>query len=163
MSLHATTVYDRERVRTEAQLARAAEQSRHEITKLALELLQQRHHAQHVVNVENKQRAMALVEGKLSTAAVELAARHDREVTELEDAKFALFEEFDTRRVAWANATTADEPQLAAEEASKHAALIETMVADKLREDNEAQQSLQSTISNVPYFGCVSAPTETKL
>jgi len=154
MSLHATTVYDRERVRTEAQLARATEQSRHEITKLALELLQQRHHAQHVVNAENKQQRMALVEEGFSTAAVELAARHDREVTGLEDAKFALFEEFDTRRV-WANATTAGERQLA-DEAAKHAALIETIIADKLREDNEAQQMLNNAIYNLEQaYPCV--------
>jgi len=162
MSLHATTVYDRESVRTKAQLARAAEQPRHEISKLALELLQQRHRAQHVVNVENKQRAIVLVEGKLSTAAAELAARHGQEVTGLEDDKFALFEEFDVRRVAWANATTADEPQLA-EEASKHTALIEDVVSSKLREDEQAKKSLQSTIWNLEVgYGCVSTPTETK-
>jgi len=161
MSLHVATVYDRERVRTEARLARAAEQSKHEISKLALELLQQRHHAQHVANVENKQRAMALVEDKLSIASAELAAWHDQEVTDLEDAKFALFEEFDKRRVAWAG--TIGATALLADETAKHAALIESTIADKLREDNEAQETLQNTISNATRkFGCVSAPTETK-
>jgi len=131
MSLHTATVYDRERVRTEVQLARAAEQSRHEITKLALELLQQRHRAQEVANIENKQQAMVLVEEKLTTIAAELAVKHGKEVTESEDTKFALFEEFDARRVAWASAVGAM-AQLA-EEASKHAVLVEAMMADKLR------------------------------
>ena len=160
MSLHTATTSDRERVHAEALLVHAAEKSRHEISKLALELLQQRHRAQHVVNVENKQRAMAVVEEKLSTAAVELADRHGKEVTDLEDAKFALFEEFDARRVAWAG-TTGAAALLAAEEASKHAALIETIMADKLREDNEAQQSLQSTIHDISSK-CVSSPKNTK-
>ena len=97
MSLYTAATSERERVRADAQLARATEQSRHEITKLALELLQQRHGAQHVVNVENKQRATALVEGQFSAADAEIAARHGQEVTNLEAAKFALFEEFDTR------------------------------------------------------------------
>jgi len=165
MSLYTATTSERERVRAEAQLARAAEQSRHEISKLALELLQQRHHAQHLVNVENKQQATALVEDKFSKAAVELAARHKQEVAESENAKFALFEEFDTRRVAWAGASaiTATEPQLG-DEVSKHAALIETMMEDKLREDNEARQTLQSTMNYLDRtYLCVPTPTETKL
>jgi len=162
MSQYTATTSDRERVRGEALLARAAEQSRHEISKLALELLQQRRHAQHVVNVENKQRTMAIVEEKFSTAAAELAGRHGKEATDLEDAKFVLFAEFDTRRVAWASATTAHDPQLA-EEASKHAALIETLMANKLREDNEAQQTLQTSIPSLRQdYGCVLSPTETK-
>ena len=164
MSLHTTTTSERERVRADAQLARAAEQSRHEISKLALELLQQRHHAQDVVNVENKQRAMTLVENKLSAAAAELAARHGKEVTDLEDAKFALFGEFDTRRVAWANAAMADDPQLV-DETSKHAAFIEIMTADKLREEDEARQTLQSTIDKLRrgLYACVSTPKETNV
>jgi len=159
MSLHTATTSDREPVRAEALLVRAAEKSRHEISKLALELLQQRHRAQHVVNIENKQQAMAFVEEKLSTAAVELAARHGKEVTDLEDAKFALFEEFDARRVAWASATGA--AALLAEVASKHAALIETTMAEKLREDDEALRTLQSIIHDISSK-CVSSPKKTK-
>ena len=163
MSLHTTTTSQRGHVRADAQLAHAAEQSRHEISKLALGLLQQRHHAQDVVNVENKQRAMTLVENKLSAAAAELAARHGKEVTDLEDAKFALFEEFDTRRVAWASATGAV-AQLA-EDASKHAALIEVMTAGKLREEDEARQTLESTIDKLRrgLYACVSTPKETNV
>jgi len=160
MSLYTAATSERERVRADAQLARATEQSRHEITKLALELLQQRHGAQHVVNVENKQRATALVEGQFSAADAEIAARHGQEVTNLEAAKFALFEEFDTRRVAWAGTTRAT---ALADEVAKHAALVEATMAGKLREDNEAQKLLQRTIHNIQVYNeCVSTPTETK-
>jgi len=161
MSLYTATTSERERVRADAQLARAAEQSRHEIGKLVLELLQQRHHAQHVVNVEDKQRAMALVEGKLSAAAAELAARHNQEVTESEDAKFALFEEFDTRRYECAVTTGAT--ALLADEAAKHAALVEATMTDKLHEDNQANQVLQSSLYNLGQTqGCVPSKSETK-
>jgi len=149
MSLHIATTSDREHVCTEAQRARAAEQSRHDISKLALELLQQRHNAQHLTNVETRQQGMAYADTELERAAAELIAKHDREDAKSEDAKFALFEEFDTKRQAWAAAASKTTTELLAEEGLKHTALVEALMVEKLSDNRDARKALQIALQEV--------------
>jgi len=147
MSLHTATTSDRERVRAHAQIARAAEQSRHEISKLALELLQQRHRAQHVANAETREQELAYADSEFEKAATKLALKHNKEAITSEDAKFALFDEFDAKRQAWAAA--ASKTEVPSEECSKHEALVHSLAEKKLSDDKDALAALQSAIREV--------------
>jgi len=135
MPPHAATTFDREHVQIEAHIARTAESSRHEISVLALELLQQRLRAQHLRNIETHAEVMEYLEKKQLADATTLASEHDKEATELEDVRFALFEEFDVKRQAWATAMK----QLLDDEKLKQAEVIESLTA-KFNGDRKMQR-----------------------
>jgi len=74
---------------------------------------------------------MESAEKKHQADAAALASKHEKETAELEDTRFALFEEFDAKREAWA----ATKKGLFEEEGSKHAESVEKLVAQKSAED----------------------------
>ena len=148
----------RRRIHAEAQLARDAERSRQEISKLALKLLQRRHCERHLANVDVRQRATAQVDSELSSDAAELVSKHAWEITESEDARFVLFEEFDAKREVWAAAVTTE--RLLVEEGCVHADLVESLKIQKQYEDEAAGEKLESTVKMLRQegiFACVAA------
>jgi len=136
MSRHtATTRLNREHIHAEAYRARAAHDSRYDISVLALELLRDRHRTRHFTSDKAKQKAMLSIDERHSENAARLAFKHEKEATELEDARFALFEEFDTKREAWATTTK----RLLQEQDSKYAEAFETLMAQNVEEDRTTQ------------------------
>ena len=121
MSQDATTTFDREHIRAKAHLARVAVGSRQDISQVALGLLQQRQREQHLANVQIKQRAAAAIEQKYAADTTTLNSKYNKETAEWEDARFALYENFDKKRDAWAAAVN----RLLKEESAKHAQLIQ--------------------------------------
>ena len=148
MSLRSATVFDRERIRAEAQQARDGVNTKRNIDKLAYQFLEQHHREQRLANLENKQLVIAALEAKHSTETAELNSKHAQEISEIETTKFALFEEYDTRRAAWVEAVQADE-KLLVDEGLKHATTVGSLVAQKLREDSEELQQLQLFIQKL--------------
>jgi len=148
----------RRRIHAEAQLARDAERSRYEISKLAMRLLKQHHREQHLANVDVRQRATAQVDSELSSDAAELISKHTWETTESEEARFVLFEEFDAKREVWAAAVTTE--RLLVEEGCVHADLVESLKVQKQYEDEAAEEMLESTVKMLRQdgiFACVAA------
>lgn len=92
---------------------------------------------------------MASLEAKHESNSGNLAAKHGEERAEADSAKLALFLEFDAKREAWAVAPEKAAEKLLEEEGSKHAELIESLMATKLREDTEAQKALEENLQNL--------------
>jgi len=130
----AATMFDRERIRAKAHLARAAVGSRQDISQLALGRLQQEQREQYLANVQTKLRATAVVEQKYAADTTALAYKYKKETAEWEDARFALYEKFDEKRDAWAAAVK----KLLREESAKHARVVESWVAYKQEQDRAA-------------------------
>ena len=143
-----------ESVRATARRSRDAVDSGHAVSKRAFELLHQFHLTQDIASLEAKERSMAALEVKLENDAANLALKHNKETTESEAARIALFQEFDAKRKAWATVPKVEEAErLLAEEGSKHTDLIESMRAKHLRYEEEAEKVLREYMQKLESSG----------
>jgi len=143
----------REYVRSKAQCSHAAERSRQNVGKRALDSLHEGHRLQRSANLRTKERAMASAKLKLESDASDLASKHVKEAAESQTAKVALIQEFDVKREAWAVASKADVKKLLIAEGLQHASLIESLKEKKLRDDEEAQRVLHEIVQGLERSG----------
>jgi len=78
---------------------------------------------------------MTSAEQQHSVDAAALASKHDQEIAELEDIKFALFEEFDARRAAWAGKMG----KLMTEASLMHTKAVKELIVQGSRKASELQ------------------------
>ena len=150
---YAAPLESRESVRATAQSSRAMEQSRRDVSIRAFKLLHQSYRSRQLANLATKDQAIASVDTKFANDVADLASKHGKDTEKFEATKFALYQEFDARREAWANASNVEIEQLLADESLEHAELIESLENERLNEEEEAQEQLLLTVQELETSG----------
>jgi len=117
------TTHEHDEISLEAQRQRASEISRHEISKLAHELLKKHLDERLAKCVQTNLTERARACEKHAADAAKLATKHERENKEFEDARYAMIVDFDAQR----NKLRPLPEKKLEEESLRHEILLETL------------------------------------
>jgi len=136
--------HKQDRNHLKAQLQRASETSRHEISKLAHELLQKRLDERHAANEQSSLMERARVRDEHAVNTIKLATAHEMENKGFEDTRFAMIAEFDIQR------DTLHPPPAKKLEAEnlRHDILLENLKAELVINNQKAEEVFQQIIQS---------------
>ena len=149
ISMSSTITHKQDHDHLKAQLQRASETSRHEISKLAHELLQKRLDERHAANEQSSLKERARVRDEHVVDTTNLATAHEMENKEFEDTRFAMIAEFDLQRDKL-HPPPARKPEA---EGLRHDILLETLKAELLLNNQKAEQLFQQIIHSCNSCG----------
>jgi len=141
-----STTHEHNQIRLETQRQRASEISRHQISKLAHELLKKRLDERLATCVRTNLDERARTLEKHAFDAAKLVTEHERENQEFEDARPAMIAEFDAQRDK-----LRPPPAKMLEEVFRHEILLETLKVKLVLDDQTAKELLQQAVRSCDH------------